>query len=196
MFQNHQKVSSILVYHALMRHLEARHLSWVHGAKIHEQRLRDNLEGLGLKALLSRCPYLYEHRHQFREWVAANRVLPNEDLLTCGVIKTHIASHYAETLSMKKVSRLLHLLCFDFGRLQDSYFEDRRKEPFVHEHLVRLIPILKYFLDHPEIFLVWFGDATFIWSNNPSPVGLRDLTSPNGDGDHRPQAGVGIRLGL
>jgi hypothetical protein len=189
-------VSQYVVLHVFTVRLDVKHLSWAHAANIHELRLHRNLESSELKALLAHCPQLYEQRCHFRAWLAANRVVPNQTLLTVKLIKRHILDHYKEVLAEKKVRKLLSLLCFDFGRLRDSYFEDRRKEPFVQAHLVRLIPVLKYFLDHPDLFLVWFGDGTFVWSNNAAPVGLRDQASPTGDRDHRPQAGVGTRLGL
>src|SRR5690242_14912869 len=105
-----------------------RRLSWSHGAAMHAERLTNNLKSDELKTLLAGCPKLYNDMHKFREWIAANRIIPNQDLLSRDAIKQRIFTLYGERLPIRKITKLLQLMCFDFGRLRDSFFEDHRKE--------------------------------------------------------------------
>lgn len=140
---------------------------------------------------------LMAHLPDFRAWLSNNRVTSSEGYLTMAKIKEKIHELYGGPLmSRKKLRILLRGLGFSHGPLVDSYYIDQRKRDYVQAHLRLFVPFLSFLLDRPDIFMVWFGDSTWIHANNPPRVAWRDEADEHGNEDRRAQAGVGARVGM
>lgn len=111
--------------------------------------------------------------------------------MTAASFLDYIFEEFGVELSIEQSRLLLHELGYSWKKLKIGYYMKKAKEPWVVSHRLEVVQLLTYFINHHDLFVVFYQDESpfrkniyqnFAWCSDSIPEHQYDARQKPGQG--------------